>query len=399
MLVLSGQFPNPRDPVRGTYVLEQMRALRKLGVEMAVISATPWAPRVLRFLGRVRKYLVIPQKTDVDGFEVRYPGVPALPGGRLFFLSGFFLYLRCRPIVREFLVHPGIDLIHAHTIMPEGFAAVMLGKAFGVPVVCTVHGSDIKLYPSKNRATRRATQWALRRVDRLIAVSQDLRTAVFNLVGVRQICIAKNGADRDRFRSISKDEARSRLELPSDKKIILFVGNLFAVKGIEFLLAAISQVKRRDLRLYLLGDGHLREELAATARQLEVDDLCLFMGQRPHDEVPVWLSAADCLVLPSLSEGFPTILVEAMMSGTPVVATAVGGVPEIVEHRKTGLLVPPRDPPALARAISELLTDQALAGTITENAKLYVTANLTWEKNARETLAVYREAVNNSVDR
>ena len=364
---------------------------------MAVVAATPWAPRALGFLERIRKHLVIPKKKNVDGFEVRYPRVPMLPGGCLFFLSGFLLYLRCRPIVRELLLHGGIDLIHAHTIMPEGFAAVMLGKAFGIPIVCTVHGSDIKLYPWKSRATLLTTQWALRRVNCLISVSQDLQTLVFKLVGTRQIRIARNGADGERFRPISKDDARSRLGLPSDKKLILFVGNLFTVKGVEFLLAALSQLKRRDLHLYLVGDGHLRGDLTATANKLEVGDLCFFMGQRPHDEIPVWLSAVDCLVLPSLSEGFPTILVEAMVSGAPIVATAVGGVPEIVKDRKTGLLVAAKDPQALARAINELLTDQELARAITENAKLYVTANLTWERNAREMLSVYRELVNNSL--
>jgi glycosyltransferase involved in cell wall biosynthesis len=329
----------------------------------------------------------------VDGFEVRHPRIPILPGGHLFSLSGLFLYLQCRPIVRDYLQNGRIDLIHAHTIMPDGFAAVLLGRDFNIPVVCTVHGSDVKIAPWKSRTTRLTTKWALRRVNRLIVVSEDLTKAVSRLVKNRETCVARNGADPDRFKQIAKFEARSQLGLPMKKKIVLFVGNLFSVKGVGYLLKAISLLSARDVLLYLLGDGYLKEELCNDAIRLGIADVCFFMKQRPHEEIPLWLSAADCFVLPSLSEGLPTVLPEAMMCGTPVVATAVGGTPEIITHRENGLLVQPKDPEALAQAIAEILKGTEDVKAMTAKAMRNAHANLTWEHNAEQTFDVYRQVL------
>jgi glycosyltransferase involved in cell wall biosynthesis len=393
VLVLSGQFPTPRDPVCGMFVVEQIKALRKLGVEITVVAPTPWAPRALRFLKRVQAHLLTPTQSQLDDFEVHYLKIPTLPGGHLFSLSGFFLYFRSRSIVRRYLERGGIDLIHAHTVMPEGFAAVLLGKTFKIPVVCTAHGSDVKIYPWKSYATRLATKWAVRKVDRVIAVSDDLKEAIFQLAGVRQVYIAKNGADAERFKSVPKDEARVALGLPRDKRLICFVGNLFPVKGVEFLLNAVSKLDRSEVVLYLLGDGYLRVGLIELAKELGIGNICHFMGQRQHQEIPIWLSAADCLVLPSLSEGLPTVISEAMMCGVPVVATAVGGTPEIIRHRETGLLVPPKDSRALVQAIIEVLTNQELANSMRQKALIEAQSNFSWERNAHQTLDVYRIAV------
>jgi teichuronic acid biosynthesis glycosyltransferase TuaC len=389
ILVLSGQFPTPRDPICGTFVVEQMKALRKLGAEMSVITAVPWAPRWLKFIKRIRKHLNTPRQARIENFQVQYPRVPVLPGDKLFFLSGVLLFLRYVPMIRKQLKQGTIDLIHAHTIMPDGFAATLLGQTFNIPVVCTVHGSDVKIYPRTNWMTRRSTQWALKRVNRLIVVSQDLQKAVTQLVGSRQVCIARNGADPLRFRSTSRKQVRSQLELPADKPLLLFVGNLFPVKGVEYLLRAMVTLDQ-DLSLYLLGDGYLKEELIELSRQLGVSQRCHFVGQRPHAEVPLWLAAADCLVLPSLSEGLPTIVIEAMMCGTPVIATSVGGTPEVLKHERNGLLVPPKDVPAIGSAIARLLGDRGLRVETGLRARIDA-ENFTWDKNAEITWGQYRE--------
>jgi len=214
-----------------------------------------------------------------------------------------------------------------------------------------------------------------------------------SLSGISNVSVINNGADPAVFRSLSKVEARSKLGLLSEKKIVLFVGYLKPVKGIEFLLEAIGQLRRGDVELWLVGDGESKAFLKSMVDQLGVAGMCHFAGARPHDTIPIWLAAADCLVLPSLSEGLPTIVVEAMFSRTPVVATNVGGTPEIVKDRRTGLLVEPRDSAALAHAIDDILTDGALASELAQQAETEVRGRLTWEANARATVASYEDVL------
>jgi teichuronic acid biosynthesis glycosyltransferase TuaC len=386
-------FPTPAARTQHAFITEQMKALRKLGIEVKAIAPTPWAPPMLSFLPNIRKYICIPKSANVDGIKVTYPRFIAFPKGRFLFLYGLFCYLACRHIIRKQMQVGGIDLIHAHTIMPDGFAALLLGDEFNIPVVCTVHGSDISIYPQESWATLLVTKWALRRTKHLIAVSEDLGKKVNLLIGTRQVKVIRNGADEELFHANAKAAARTLLGLPDKPKIVLFIGNLLPVKGPEYLLQAVSQISSSDFLLYIVGDGMLRDKLRAQAEQLGISTRCIFVGARPHEEIASWLSAADCLVLSSISEGFPTIIAEAMMCRVPVVATAVGGIPEIVKHRSTGLLVQPRDPASLAQAICFALQDDVDIRIMVDRAENAARAELTWEANARKTVEVYLEAL------
>jgi glycosyltransferase involved in cell wall biosynthesis len=278
-------------------------------------------------------------------------------------------------------------------ILPDGLAAVLLGWELRLPVVCTLHGSDVRVYPYRSRITRWFTRWSLRHAHALIAVSSELKSRVLSLSDVSKVSVIPNGADSDTFKPASQLQCRSELGLPQEKKIVLFVGNLKPVKGIEFLLRAICTLRRDDLHLCLVGDGESRTSLIALANQLGISNICHFVGARRHDEVSLWLGAADCLVLPSLSEGLPTILVEAMFCRTPVIATDVGGVPELVQHGHTGLLVKPRNTSALAQGIAEILDNQTLRSALVERAELRVRGRLTWEANARATMIEYQDVL------
>src|ERR1700730_17792079 len=252
-------FPTPEARAQGVFIIEQMKALRKLGIEMKAIAPTPWAPRMLNFLPNIRKYICIPKSANVEGIRVTYPRFIAFPGGRFLFLYGLFCYLACRHIVRKHVQEGGIDLIHEHKIMPDGFAALLLGDEFNIPVVCTVHGSDINIYPHENRATLAVTKWALRRIKHLIAVSQDLRKKVDLLIGSKEVTVVRNGADEELFHPNAKSTARALLGLPGKAKIVLFIGNLLPVKGLNYLLQAVSQLSSPDVFLYIVGDGMLLE--------------------------------------------------------------------------------------------------------------------------------------------
>lgn len=309
--------------------------------------------------------------------------------------------------MRKLLKAEGADLIHAHTVMPEGFAGVLLGREFQLPVVCTLHGGDIndllprlscsgkRRLPLKKRLALAAAKWALRNLDYLIAVSEDLRRKVGTLAPDRKIdvTVAHNGADTNTFTPIGKTHARNTLGLCLDQQIVLFVGGLVGDKGLPFLLEAFARVCRLGAKLYLLGDGEKEEELRAVACSLGIQEACVFAGRKRHEQIPLWLSAADCLVLSSVTEGSPTILSEAMICGVPIVATSVGGVPELISNGETGLLVPSKDPNALAAAIELMLTDRDAAERMATMAQIHAKANLTWDANARKTIEIYSTAL------
>jgi glycosyltransferase involved in cell wall biosynthesis len=194
------------------------------------------------------------------------------------------------------------------------------------------------------------------------------------------------------FKPLSKVEARAKLGLPLHTRIILFVGNLVEMKGVQFLLEAVASLQLENTKLVLVGDGELRDALLAHAERLGITPMCSFVGKRPHHEIACWLSAADCLVLPSTSEGLPTILPEAMLCRTPIVATTVGGIPEIIDNARNGLLVPPMDAHALTDALRSLLGDQENASRMATEAQSDARRSLTWEANARELCRIYEHA-------
>jgi glycosyltransferase involved in cell wall biosynthesis len=383
VLVLSHMFPGPSGASKGIFVREQVKALESLGVRCTVLAPTPWKPYARRDTERFAE--------DNAGLQVQYPSVLSFPRAAFFSISGVLYYLAVRRSALRAIHDRRIDLIHAHAIMPDGFAAVLLGRELRLPVACTLHGSDVKLYPARSRAIAAATRWALRRIPSLIAVSEDVGRAALSLGAAQISRTIHNGADPELFHPASKSAAKAKLALPGGERIVLFVGNLISLKGAHLLLRAVAALPYA-VRLVFVGDGPLRAELQRTAVHLGVR--ASFAGARPHSEIPLWLNAADCLVLPSLSEGLPTIVAEAMLCRTPVVATAVGGTPEIVRNGETGHLVPPADPVALTAAIAaSLAMSSAQRETQLDRAQQLAQHSLTWEVNARRTLAVYQQTL------
>jgi glycosyltransferase involved in cell wall biosynthesis len=170
------------------------------------------------------------------------------------------------------------------------------------------------------------------------------------------------------------------------------VGKLVPRKGVDTLVEAMGILAERDVPAPLLvvaGIGELRESMEARAAELGISGRIRFLGKIPHEDVPLAMAAGDVFVLPSLSEGLPTVVCEAMSCGRPVVATAVDGTPEIVRDGETGFLVPPRDPEALAGALARVLDDPALAARMSYRADVIAAERYTWEANARDMERIY----------
>jgi len=206
------------------------------------------------------------------------------------------------------------------------------------------------------RGPRRRLAWALPRAARVIAVSRPLAEKARALgVSPERIDIVRNGIERSTFRPRDRAEARRTLGLEPGGPILLYVGHVTEQKGAFDLVRAhaLGGPRVRESRLVFVGDGSGLDACRALARDLGVT--AAFVGARPHDEIATWLAACDLLALPSWNEGMPNVVLEALASGRPVVATRVGGIPDVVDSDALGELVPPRDPAALGRALERVL--------------------------------------------
>ncbi len=358
VLVVSRLYPRPSDPVLGIFVEEEVKELSSR-CQVQVISPTPWFPR-LKLFEKWYAYTRMPVHQIRQGIEVFRPRTIAFPRNFLFSLLGFSFYfslLRCaRKIERGF----PFDVIHAHTAYPDGFGAVMLGRALKRPIVVTLHGGDITLY-FKRYLWRKLGLWALSNADRMIAVSTSLCRIVVEVYGVARdkVTVIPNGIDGTKFVPMPRVEALERLELEGEGSRILYVGGIKRSKGIDYLLKAVKRLVETSLRpieLLIIGEGQYEQGAKLLAKELGIASTVSFFGKRPNPEIPLWINACDLLVLPSLSEGLGVVLIEAMACGKPVVATRCGG-PEDIVNPGTGILVPPRDDAALAKAIQEVLGD------------------------------------------
>jgi glycosyltransferase involved in cell wall biosynthesis len=390
ILVLSHLYPSPADPTAGTFVHEQVGALIELGHDVRVVSPKGYAPPFGR---RWERYRRVPGVDRIDGVPVLYPRKVTLPGGRLGHLNGESMRLAIAGPLRRVRRRWPFDLIHAHMLVPDGWAAARIGGQLGVPVLATAHRADVLDVPARGGAQRTQVEQAVAWVDQIVAVSRAMREACERLATPRRpVAVVPNGADTRTFFPRDRGETRRQLGLPADERIVTFVGALTPRKGIDTLIEAMGILAREPAGAPLLtvaGIGELRDPLEARVRQLGIADRIRFAGKVPHAEVAMWMAAGDVFCLPSLSEGLPTVVCEAMACGRAVVATAVDGTPEIVDDGATGLLVPPRNPDALAGTLRRLLDDGGLRARFETEALTRATSTYTWAANARAHVRLY----------
>jgi glycosyltransferase involved in cell wall biosynthesis len=348
-------YPYEAEPTFGLFVHNQAKELSKL-CQIIVLSPTPISPPIVRRLkAKWARYASKAKKVKIEGVNVYYPRYVNPPGKHGYLPGAILMFLGMGRLVRKLKSSFGFDLIHAHNICLDGLAAVWLGGLTSTPVVNTLHGSDINVLPSRSRLTRVASQWAIRNVDGLIAVSIPLKEGALALgIPRREIVVIPNGVDTQQFLLADQSQARARLGLGGDRKIIVYISRLDKMKGLSHLLSAFKTVSERNggCLLALVGDGPYKVQLEKQVAQLQLEESVLFAGLRPHGEIPAWISACDLVVHPSLLEGSPLPIYESLACGKPVVASRVGGIPELIVSDAYGLLVPPADPEALADSLS-----------------------------------------------
>jgi glycosyltransferase involved in cell wall biosynthesis len=394
ILMLSHMYPSPVNPTAGIFVHEQVRALIERGHDVRVVSPKGWAPPGLP---RWAAYRQVRGFDRVDGVPALYPRKLTLPSARLGALNAdAMLWAIRRPLERVHERWP-FQVIHAHMLVPDGWAAMRVAEVLGMPVVATAHRADVLDLPARGPANRMKVSETVTGLDAVVSVSRAIADAAESLGRPRRpVEVVPNGADHRTFMPRDAREARARLGLPEDGPLVSYVGKLVPRKGVDTLIEAMGLLARRPGGapvLAMAGIGEMRDGLESRARELGVADRIHWLGKLPHDDVAWAMAAGDVFVLPSLSEGLPTVVCEAMACARAVVATAVDGTPEIVDDGQTGLLVPPRAPEALAAALGRLLDDPDLRARMAAEAHRRSEADYTWAANARRMERIYQELV------
>ena len=358
VVVLTTFFPSPRDPFRTPFLRNLVDAMAADCAQELVIPV-PRRPQ----LGLWRDAQPVPARETHAGWPLVHPRYLAVPG--LHWLSGLTYFLGVWRTLRALKQRHGRFVLHAHCAYPDVVGAALAARVLDLPLVATAHGSDINI-SGKQRLLRPQIRAALRSARRVIAVSRPLAEAVAELTQLtanRIECIPCAGYSPAVFhpRDVAeRARLREALDIPADARLVLFVGHLVPVKALDVLLQAWSRLLQdpsvgAHVRLVLIGEGTERDTLEQQARDLGIADRVAFLGPKPQPEVADWIAAADTLTLPSHNEGSPNVIVEALASGTPVVASRVGGVPDLVDDGVNGLLVPAGDAEHLAAALAQAL--------------------------------------------
>lgn len=341
--------------------------------------------RITVFTSRHDKGL--PEKDEVDGIEVRR--VP---------MSAFLFQTPMTPrLVRE-LGEEDWDVIHSHSPPPlTSYYAAKAAKKAKVPFVLTHHCD-----PELPSALGRMVTWAyngtllsytLRRSARIIVYTESYAATSLALWKYPTVCVP-TGLDIHKFGpQVDGSEIRKRHRV-EDRRVVLFVGRLASHKGIQTLIEAAPLIPE-DIVFLLVGPGEFPRPWTRLMRQLGVEDRFLQVGKVPENELPAYYSACDLMVLPSVSrlEAFGLVLVEAMASGKPVVASDIPGVRDVVKDGRTGLLSEPFDPKDLAEKITAILSDEQLAIGLGREGRRLAAEMYSWEAIGKIIERIYQDVI------
>src|SRR5215217_1300904 len=361
------------DPIGGmqNHTAELTRALDRRGVLQTVLTTRPPTAPHLQRLGEHAR--VIRVGLPVRRFRQLYAPQAAVLAP----------ILAARADVVH--VHLGEDL----AVLPVGAAAA---RVHHLPLVLTIHTSlrhTLAVSNLRSAVLKRLggpiERWGEHSAEAVLVITPRLRRLLLS-----------DGVDENRIHLIPPGVNSSLFEGPFEDPFagigrprVLFVGRLAPQKGVHTLVAAAGLLEDPRVRVLLVGDGPERKALEREAERIGVGDRVCFLGFFAHERLPALLAHADVLVLPSVYEELGTVLLEAMWAGLPIVASRIGGIPDVIEDGVNGLLVPPGEPEALASVIDRVLADRALAYRLREGAQKRG-KDYDWEVLAGRVLQVYR---------
>lgn len=398
IVMVASSYPRfPGDTV-GTFMAPIARGLAARGHEVHVVL--PWHPLVRR-------------GADTGGVHLHFFRYAPVASLAVFgYAEGLEADVRLRAaawmvaplavgagwrLARRIAAHASATVLHGHWVVPGGVVAAL--AAGGRPLVVSLHGSDVYV-AERHPVARAAARLAFGRSAWVTACSRDLaHRAVALGADPRRLDVIPYGVDSERFRpnEAARHALRRELGFRETSTLVVAAGRLVRKKGFEYLLEAVGRLAPRHpgLVLLLAGSGDLEDELRRRAISLGIGDRVRFLGTVPHHEVPRLFAAADIAVVPSVRDeagnvdGLPNVVLELLASGAAVVTTPAGGLAQVVAEDEVALVVPERDPAALATAIDALVADPARRAALGRRARALVEARYTWTRTIAAFEAVY----------
>ncbi len=380
ILTLSTLFPAASRPNFGIFVERQTAALTSVR-DFAVtvinpIGIAPWPISLWGNQAALRSLSYDEQWGELDVYRPRFTAIPKI-GGRL---NPEMIARAVLPLARKLHSQMGFDLIDAEFFYPDGPAAMRLSQALGIPFTIKARGADIHHWGGQPDCAKQIIE-AADKAAGLLAVSGALKADMVALgMDADKITVHYTGLDQLRF--VARDRAAEKAKLGVSGPLILSVGALIPRKGQALLIEALSDLP--DATLMLAGHGESESDYRALAERLGVADRVSFMGNVPHDDLPALFAAADVMALVSASEGLANVWVEALACGTPIVASDVGGIRELMKSPDAGRIVE-RNPEAIAAAIKDLLANPPSHAAVAANVSAF-----SWDENARQLAAFFR---------
>jgi len=294
-----------------------------------------------------------------------------------------FYVLRSCFYLKKYLSKNKVDLIHAHTRVAQVLAS-FLSKKFKIPLVTTCHGF---FKPRWHR--RKFPCWG----DKVIAISNQVQNHLMKDFSVKEenVLLIHNGVDVDRSNNSSKVALKKEMKIPLDYFIVGSAARFSDVKGLEYLIKSIPFILRdyQNVTLVLIGYGKEELRLRQVVSELDLKKYVIFY--KPAKDIFHYLKVLDIFVMPSLQEGLGLSILEAQAQNIPVIASNVGGIPDVIEHNVTGILVAPKDPSAIGKAVTELIKNQSLCQQLKSNAYSRLKEKFSLSKMVNDTEKAYKE--------
>jgi glycosyltransferase involved in cell wall biosynthesis len=381
LLTYSSLYPSAVHPQHGVFVENRLRHITApKGIGTRVVAPVPWFPLSGARFGRYGGYAAIDSQETRYGIEVHHPRYPVIPKIGMS-IAPWLMYRATRGMVAALRDDPvGFDMIDAHYFYPDGVAAAMLGRAMGRPVVISARGTDVNLLPDYT-LPRRQILWAASQARAIVSVSQALKQRMVEIgIAAEKITVLRNGVDADMFAPQDREAVRAELGLAGPAMVA--VGNVLVSKGQDIAIRSLTILE--DTELLIVGAGADEGAFRSLALRLGVADRVRFVGRVNQRDLARYFSAADVSVLASMREGWPNVLLESMACGTPVVASDVGGVREIITKPEAGRIMKDRTPQALADAVLCLRSESPARQSVRAYAKEFG-----WADTARAQSDLY----------
>src|SRR3990167_4369574 len=377
VLFISSLFPNGENPTLATFNKQQIMYLSEF-CEIKVVAPIMWFPFLKK--GKISYHEFLGE------IEVFHPNAFYIPKFARF-LYGLFYFLSIIRCIKRILKNFDFEIIYTNWLYPDSFAAMLIAKLFQKPFVVCALGTDVNVY-MKYPLRKRMILTTIRKSTKTLTVSKALKEKIVEQgIPPEHIEVLYDGVDKKIFNPQDKNRVREKLGLTPPFPLILYVGNLKIWKGVDYLIDALKILvsQKKEIKLCLIGDGSERKSLEKKVRRENLCNRVYFEGRKQHKDISLWMNASDLLCLPSLMEGVPNVMLEAWACGIPVVATKVGGIPEILNDQNYGIMVEPQDSASLAQALLEGLSKNWDIEKIKQHS-----LEFSWEENAKKLFKILK---------